>query len=319
MAEKHALVISGGGAKGAFGVGALKYLMVDLRLRFDLVIGTSTGALIAPLVATRDLADLLNIYENVEDQHVLRDRPDLLAFLFSDALNSSEPLRRMIGRYLGDPVRYQKLVGSPTELFVTILNMQTGLVEYGNPRRVPQDVFLRQVLASASIPILMPPVRIGPFQYVDGGVKETAPFARAIEEGATHVIAIVLSPPPETRQPQREFYTNLLEITRRTLTLLTEEVIDNDVLIARAINEGVITLAQIRANAAALGLGPAAINRLFAGIENPFGGRRVIRLTIIRPQQSLGPETLSFNPVQMRRWVDQGYRRAREVWEGGSV
>lgn len=50
-------------------------------MTFDLVVGTGTGALIAPLVATRAIAALLNIYDNVEDEYVLTRRPDLLAFL----------------------------------------------------------------------------------------------------------------------------------------------------------------------------------------------------------------------------------------------
>jgi len=82
VANKRALVLSGGGAKGAFTAGVVKYLMVEFGLNFDLVVGTSTGALIAPLVASQDIANLIHFYENVEQQDILKDRPDLLAFLF---------------------------------------------------------------------------------------------------------------------------------------------------------------------------------------------------------------------------------------------
>jgi predicted acylesterase/phospholipase RssA len=44
-----ALVISGGGSKGAFAVGVLKYLFQEKGHEYDIISGTSTGALIAPL------------------------------------------------------------------------------------------------------------------------------------------------------------------------------------------------------------------------------------------------------------------------------
>ncbi len=313
MSERRALVLSGGGVRGAFAAGAIQHLLVDRGFEFDIVIGTSTGALIAPLVATRDIADLLNLYENVDDRDILANRPDLLAFLFSDALNGSEPLERLIERFIGENGRYQRLLSSPTELFVTVLNLQTGQVEYANPRQDSKQVFLQKVLASASVPVFMPPVRIGRSQYVDGGVKENAPFSKAIDEGATHIVAIVLSPDAQRRPAGERLYSSTLAIAKRTLELLTEEVLDDDVKLATAINDGIAALARIRANAARLGLGPAQVEALFADLTNPFDGKRHVRITLIRPAEPLAGSTLSFEPRRMRELVDLGYRAAREA------
>ncbi|MGQ9509357.1 MAG: hypothetical protein ACUVTN_08155 [Thermodesulfobacteriota bacterium] len=52
---------------------------------------------------------------------------------------------------------------------------------------------------------------------------------------------------------------------------------------------------------------------LFAGIENPFKGKRVVGLTTIRPNQELMVSSLDFNPESMRKMVDQGYRKAKEI------
>jgi predicted acylesterase/phospholipase RssA len=185
VANKRALVLSGGGAKGAFTAGVVKYLMVELGLQFDLVVGTSTGALIAPLVASQEIANLVHFYENVEQQDILKDRPDLLAFLFSDALNDTKPLQRLINKFFGDRKRYERLLQSSTEMFVTVVNMQTGEIEYGNQHQDSKSILLKKILASACVPVMMPPVKIGRHQYVDGGVKEIAPFSKAIDEGAT--------------------------------------------------------------------------------------------------------------------------------------
>ncbi len=51
----NALVISGGGSKGAFAGGVAEYLMVDMQKTYDLFVGTSTGSLLAPLLAVGDL------------------------------------------------------------------------------------------------------------------------------------------------------------------------------------------------------------------------------------------------------------------------
>lgn len=314
MAIKRALVVSGGGAKGAFAAGAIKYLMVEKGIAFDLVVGTSTGALIAPFVATADVADLLAIYENVEDQDILADRPDLLAFLFSDALNDSAPLEGLINRFFGGRGRYERLVSSPVEAFVTVVNLQTGEVEYGNQHQDGRKDFLRKVLASASVPVMMPPVKIGRHQYVDGGVKDLAPLGKAIDEGATHIVSIILSPDEDHREPVKGQFTSTADILKRTLDLLTEEVVDNDVKIANLYTAGVMTLGTIQRNAREiLGLTPSQMKALFSGLGDPFEDKKIVGITVIRPDQELAALSLSFDPVKMREMVDEGRLKAKEV------
>ena len=54
---KNALVISGGGAKGSFAVGVLKYILLNKpEIKFDIICGTSTGALITPYAALGNVA-----------------------------------------------------------------------------------------------------------------------------------------------------------------------------------------------------------------------------------------------------------------------
>ena len=314
MADKWALVISGGGAKGAFAVGAIKHLIVERRMMFDLVVGTSTGALIAPFVVTHEVADLLNIYENVDNQDVLTNRPDLLAFLFSDALNGSGPLTRLINRFVGNPARYAKLMASSVELFVAMVNLQTGAVEYTSQHRDPRPVLLKSILASASVPVLMPPVRLGTSQYVDGGVKDLTPFSKAIEEGATHIVAITLSPDASRRRPMARKFSSSLDIMKRTLELLIQEVGDNDVMLAALYNAGISSLTRVSANARTLlGLTADQLQTLFTNVGDPFEGKRLIELTLIRPDDELTTDSLRFHPRAMRAMFDLGRRKAEEV------
>jgi NTE family protein len=314
MASKRALVLSGGGAKGAFTAGVVKYLMVELGLRFDLVVGTSTGALIAPLVAIEDIANLIHFYENVEDRDLLKDRPDLLAFLFSDALNDARPLERLINKFFGDRRRYERLIRSTTEIFVTVVNMQTGEIEYGNQHQDRKPILLKKIFGSACVPVMMPPVKIGKYQYVDGGVKEIAPFSKAMDEGATHIISVILSPDSGDREPVRKEFTGSMDILKRTLELLTDEIVDNDFKVATLYSEAIRYLDHIKTNAKErLGLTDSQVRKLFTGLENPFQGKRVVEITTIRPDEELMESSLSFDPDKMREMVDRGYEKAKEV------
>jgi len=314
MENKRALVLSGGGAKGAFTAGAIKYLMVELGLRFDIVVGTSTGALITPLVVCEDISNLLNLYENVENQDILKDKPDLIAFLFSDSLNDSRPLKNLIFKFFGNRERYKKLIDSPIEMFVTVVNMQSGQIEYGNQHKDKKYVLLKKILASASIPVMMPPVKIGRCQYVDGGVKEIAPLGKAIDEGANHIISIILSPDKEHRRPFKKDFRNSMDILKRTLELLTDEIVDNDIKVANLYSEAINNLNQIKKNAKErLALNDSEIEKLFIGLENPFQEKRIVGITTIRPDEELMNSSLSFEPERMRKMVDMGYKKAREV------
>lgn len=102
-----ALVISGGGAKGAFAVGVIKNLFEKYRSTgwFHIVGGTSTGALIAPMAALMAhsgplqhaaLATLEQIYTTVRTPDILRKRR-IIEFLWrQDCLNDSKPLRELL-------------------------------------------------------------------------------------------------------------------------------------------------------------------------------------------------------------------------------
>ena len=67
MEQKKALVISGGGARGAWAVGALRWLVRDKSQVFDLVVGSSTGALMSWAAALGKTDLLRDLYEGLVD------------------------------------------------------------------------------------------------------------------------------------------------------------------------------------------------------------------------------------------------------------
>jgi predicted acylesterase/phospholipase RssA len=202
---KNALVISGGGSKGAFAVGAIERLR-EAGVTWDIVVGASTGALIAPLVVTDESQVLRALYTQVHDKDIVRKR-DVFDILTHDSIYDTAPLWQLINDTI-TPECYAKIVASPVEISLTTVNLQTGAVEYWNQHQrgplgtgasagpLSRETFLRAILASASQPVLMSPVRISGAdqQYVDGGVREVAPLKVAIDQGAEAIYAIVLSP-----------------------------------------------------------------------------------------------------------------------------
>jgi len=161
---------------------------------------------------------------------------------------------------------------------------------------------------------MMPPVKIGESQYIDGGVKEIAPLSKAIDEGATHIVSIVLSPEANHRPPVQKEFKSSMEILKRTLELLTDEIVDNDLRVATLYTEAIRYMDEIKKRGRErLGLNSSQIRGLFSGVKNPFRGKRAVRLTTIRPEEELIASSLEFRPDRMREMVDRGYYRAKEV------
>lgn len=321
---KRALVISGGGAKGAFAVGAVEELRRQ-NLTFDLVAGTSTGALIAPLVAADDIPYLRFIYTSVRNEDIILSR-NVLDILLTDAVYDTNPLWRLINSFM-DQNRYAKILASKTEVYLTTVNLQTGGITYwnqhtsgagGQPMALP--AFQRAMLASASMPVLMPPVAIpvGGNQHVDGGVREIAPLKIAIDQGATDIYAVLLSPADPAPDPTK--FVSVVKTLLRTIDLFTEEIVANDVETALTFNRIVRHRTALRAKAEQL-LTPAQVAALLddPAIPDPFAGKRLLNLYVIRPDQALPLGSLDFDPVAMAQIMTQGGQAAQRSLAAGPV
>jgi len=166
----RALVISGGGSKGAFAVGAIQQLR-EAGITWDIVVGTSTGALIAPLVTTDDIATLVNLYSNVTTDQIVTKR-GLIDIFTHDSIYDTTPLWQLIQNTI-TPAKYQQIVASPIDVYLTTVNLQTGNTVYWTQHQsgpvgdsqttatpLDRSTFLRAMLASANQPVLMPLVEI---------------------------------------------------------------------------------------------------------------------------------------------------------------
>jgi NTE family protein len=319
---KPALVLSGGGARGAFAVGAVEVLH-EANIAFDIVAGTSTGALIASLLPTQEFQVLRGLYTRVTTDDIIRQR-NIIEILATDSIYDSTPLWRLINSVITEE-RYRKILASAVEVFLTTVNLQSGDIAYFNPHTggagggpMTRDHFCRAVLASASEPVLMPPVEVpeGADQYVDGGVREIAPLKVAIDQGATRIYAIVLS--PERRERQEGRYRFIVKTLLRTIDLFTREVVDNDIRTAVQINRALTHWHKARARANTL-LTPDQVAQIFDDADNPFpfAEQRILEIVLIRPETEFEGDALAFDPVIMAQWMSMGREAAQKALANG--
>ena len=169
--EHHYLAISGGGPDGAFGAGLLVgWSATGLRPQFAIVSGISTGALIAPFAFLGPDYDtqLKEIYTKYSTKDLVTKR-GLLQGLTSDAMSDTALLRNLIAQYIDDEMvqaigdEYRK--GRELNIGTTNLDAKRSVIwdigriaASGMPKakELIQDI----MLASASIPVLFPPVMI---------------------------------------------------------------------------------------------------------------------------------------------------------------
>ena len=230
MRRRTAFILSGGGARGAYEVGVLSYVFDELARRrgraprIDMVCGTSVGAINAchlaahasdPTYGVRRLVDLwrnirLDDILGLTARHVI-SVPRVLtgglpdgAGLFnvgpiSDLVRREVPWRAITANLAKGHLGLLSVSTTEVSTGRTVIFMQMG-PRGALPSTAPPRTVLRgdvigppHALASAAIPILFPPVRIGGDLYVDGGVRQNTPIAPSLRAGATHVFAIGLS------------------------------------------------------------------------------------------------------------------------------
>lgn len=235
------LVLSGGGARGAYEVGVLSYIaeqMPKLLERVRVVTGTSVGAVNGAFLASHGVTpaavdDLVRIWRGLTiDDLVGLDRAGIRELLATGG-------KRLIGRPVKSPpvglLRVDgivKLVGEQADwrgLRKVVRSRRLDAVGFAatdiasgrtvffvdhaeglSPRWAngddapliePAALGPAHVLASAAIPILFPPVAVGGRWFMDGGVRYNTPLGPALGLGAQSLIIVSVRAVAEAQQP----------------------------------------------------------------------------------------------------------------------
>ena len=186
------LAISGGGYRGLFTAKFIASCEKEFQSkcvdRFDLIAGTSVGALLATGLAAAVPAAKLAL--TMEDYGPKIFRRNLFTgakrFLLA-APYSSGPILEAVRKALGENIAKLPLCQFEAPLVITTVNYSTGQTRVfrskGVAGREASDVKIEDaILASAAAPTFFPTWRIGPCEYIDGGLSANAPDMVAICE-----------------------------------------------------------------------------------------------------------------------------------------
>lgn len=182
----RALVLSGGGGRGAYELGVYKAFRERGR-GFDLISGSSVGAITATAIASGlSMSELEALWARMHTLAVMQPRGDVWRFPLWTYLMHTKPLLKFLER----EIDFAAVATSATALRVAAVDVGTGdLRIFTNA-----DVNAKRLLASASIPLLFPMVEDEGHYYWDGGTTMNTPLQPAIAAGADDIGCVLLSP-----------------------------------------------------------------------------------------------------------------------------
>lgn len=276
--KRTGLVLSGGGARAAYQVGVLKAIAAFLPRKspnpFDIICGTSAGAVNATVIATRaayfrsGILNMEHVWRNFSANRIYRS--DILGILGSTyrwmgslfglgdrnnpiALFDNTPLRRLLSHVVPFGNIQQALdAGYLQAVSVTASSYTTGesitffqaLKEFDGWRRVrrvgkPAILTLDHLMASSAIPVFFPAVKIGGHYYGDGAVRQLAPISPALHLGAGRIMIIGVSGNAAFQTPPAEDarHPSLAQIAGHLLNSAFLDSFDGDIERVERINK----------------------------------------------------------------------------------
>ncbi|MFD0861657.1 patatin family protein [Sungkyunkwania multivorans] len=208
----RALVISGGGSKGAFAGGVAQYLIQERGYHYDLFLGTSTGSLLISHLALKKIEKIKNVYTSVTQSSIFSNCPFVIKrkrkygietininhfnvlknFLRGGkTFGESYHLRNLIRETITE-TEFQELKNGPNDIVVTVSNLSLNQVEYKSINDFNYDDFCDWIWISCNYTPFMSLVRKEGCEYADGGLGCMVPIEEAVKRGAKEIDAIVL-------------------------------------------------------------------------------------------------------------------------------
>ena len=286
----RALVLNAGAAWCAYQVGAIRHLVGERGMRYDICAGTGIGAMNAAFVAC--------------GQHEVLDE-------YWSGLRARDlaPWRRR--RFLADHLSEPALSRHGTTLVVTALNLQSGRQEV---LRYPGSSLplVEAILAAGAMPGLTTPVRYGTGQLVEGTIVDAVPMQPVLDLGPEQVVA-VLAGLPADGGPRRHYRT-WRAVMGRAVAMNQAYDGRRALAVARAAAaeaEAYRVLAADLPHALAARAGDASLaerlHRVIDGHEPPSGPEVVA----VCPSRDLGYPMWRFRRSQLAAAASLGERDAR--------
>lgn len=205
-----ALVISGGGSKGAFAGGVAQYLIEELGKQYDMFLGTSTGSLLVSNLALGKVDEIKAVYTSVNQKSIFSNCPFIIKnkkgvsnisinhfnvlkniFKGKKSFGESGNLRILIRNTISME-DYENIKASNKDVIVTVSNLSLNTLEYKSLSDCEYEDFLDWIWISCNYPPFMSLARKNDYDYADGGLGCMVPVEEAINRGATEIDVIIL-------------------------------------------------------------------------------------------------------------------------------
>lgn len=279
----NALVLSGGGSKGAWQAGVIHEL-IRQGVEYDLICGVSVGAINGGFLAQsppeqmKDNIDfLVDMWESINTSNVYRKWflwP--LSVLWKPSVYNVKPLRDMIDKHIDN----ERLMHSRTFFSCGAVSHETGQIKYFL-NRLNKDM-KTAIMASAAFPAFLTPQEIGGDHYYDGGARDVTPIKKAIDMGAKAIDIVGNFTIDITPRYDKKITT--LKVATRTLEMMSNEIIKNDLKALSLYND----LAA-------------------KGLTN----KRYIPYRIFTPSVPLDINPLEFEPETISKYIKLGKKDAK--------
>ncbi len=229
---RRAIALGGGGTKGAYELGVWKAL-IELGIDYEIVTGTSIGAMNGALMATRDYKRGCEIWDTIEMKDVMVDGLNL-ATTIEEMYNQ----REAIGPFLK---KYVKNKGADISPFISFIDqlidedmLRASDVDFGlvtvqfssfkalelTKEEIPYGLLKDYIIASGSIFPMFPMHKIGNDLYVDGCYYDNLPIDLALKMGADEVIAVDLHVNPQHPNYVNKPYVKYITPSRSLGTMM---------------------------------------------------------------------------------------------------
>ena len=296
----RALVISGGGSKGAFAGGVAQYLIEQEKRQYDMFLGTSTGSLLVPHLAANDIGKLYDVFTSVSQHDIFSVNPfvqrkkgdrEFVSINFINSLwqfikmkrtfGESKNLRRNIKRNF-TKTEFDLILKNNKDVIVTVSNLSKNRVEYKSIKDFSYEEFCNWIWISCNYIPFMSLAKVNGFEYADGGLGCVIPIREAVLRGATEIDAVVLE--SENMEYNKVLGKNPFSLMISLFSHLLDQVERSDI----------------------------AIGKLAAKHRN-------VKLNLYYTPTKLTENSLIFSKRLMVKWWEQGYNYAQEKHQKGDT
>ena len=247
---KRALVISGGGSKGAWAGGVAEYLIREKKYDYCVGVGSSTGSILLPHLMLNEIETIKDIYTNIRTRDIFSLNPFIISKVddsFVVKLNHLNILKSFINSEptFGDShkllrklrkeitfIQFQKLREINKEVIVTVSNLTKQQLEYKSSKTETYADFVDWIWGSANYVPFMSILNKNGYEYAEGGFATLLPIRAAIDFGDVEAVDVIVLT-PKTQDKNLPKSTNAFQTLSKVFDISQNHSFNKDLMLGQ--------------------------------------------------------------------------------------